>query len=232
MRNLLNDPESFRTRFCSATTIRNLAGIDPDHLREVLLKIHQFVEFGAVNTLDKWTPEGSPQTVVSIGCMKGGGRGQVKMEDPRFGICTDARAEATSGATRLYLWVDHRALDRLPDNVRPFPREGSPFNWRSGKNGKADPEQKFYQISDPLYSTAGGHRDLAKILIEGQPRVVSLPDLLKGLGKLLKRPTERAVQAVAPHAQRLGLEQGCYTPAAIGEFNKTIREARATVGKG
>lgn len=232
MRSLLSDPEKFITNFCSKTTTRNLAGIDPGDLRQVLFKIHEIVDFNAVSTLDKWTPEGSPQTVVSIGCMIGGGKGSIKMEDPRFGICTDARAEATSGATGLYLWVDHRALDRLPDDVRPFPRKGSPFNWRSGENGKADTEQKFYRISDSLYSKVGGHRDLTEVRVEGGQRVVSLPDLLKGVGRLLKQPTPKAVQAVAQYAQRLGLERGCYTPAAIGEFNKTIREARASARKG
>ena len=225
MRSLLSDPEKFITNFCSKTTTRNLAGIDPDDLRQVLLKIHQLVDFNSVNTLDKWTPEGSPQTVISIGWMTGGGDGKIKMKSPRFGICTDARAEATSGATRLYLWVDHRALDELPDNVRPFPRKGSPFDWRSGENGKPDPTQKFYRISDPLYSTAEGHKALAEIRIKGGTHVVGLPDLLRGLGRLIKQPTTNAVQSVAPYAKGLGLEPGCYTPAAIGAFNATIRRA-------
>lgn len=223
MRQALTDPESFVEKFCSGFTIRNLAGIDPDDLRQVLLKIHQLVDFNSVNTLDKWTPEGSPQTVVSIGCMTGGGDGKIIMKNPRFGICTDARAEATSGATRLYLWVDHRTLDALPDNVRPFPRKGSPFNWRSGENGKPDPAQRFYRISDPLYSTARGHKPLAEIRIEGGTHVVGLPDLLRGLGRLIKKPKTQAIQSAAPYAKELGLEPGCYTPAAIGAFNATIR---------
>jgi hypothetical protein len=220
MRQLLNDPESFKEKFCSRLTTRNLADIQLDNLRQVLLKIHEIVEFNAVNTPEKWTPEGSPQPVVCIGCMKGGGKGQIKMMDPRFGICTDARAQATSGATGLYLWVDHRALDDLPETHRPFALKGSPFNWRSGEDGPADTVQRFYRLSEPLYSLTGDHKDLTQLPVEGSRRVIGLPDLLKELGKLLTSPTKTAVQSAAPYAQRLGLAPGCYTPAAIGAFNE------------
>jgi hypothetical protein len=220
MRQLLEDPENFKTKFCSGATTRNLAGIDPDDLRKVLLGIHTIVEFNAVNTPDTWTPEGSQQPVICIGCMQGGGKGQIKMMNPRFGICTDARAKATRGATGLYLWVDHRSLDSLPETHRPFAPNGAPFNWRSGEDGPADPVQRFYRVSEPLYSLTGGHRDISQVQVEGGRRVVSLPDLLKELGKLLKMPTKTAVQSAAPHAQRFGLALGCYTPAAIGAFNE------------
>jgi hypothetical protein len=80
--------------------------------------------------------------------------------------------------------------------------------------------QRFYRLSEPLYSLTGDHRDLTQLPVEGSRRVIGLPDLLKELGKLLTWPTKTAVQSAAPHAQRLGLAPGCYTPAAIGSLNE------------
>jgi hypothetical protein len=224
MHELLNEQASFKAKFCSEVTIRNLAGIDPDDLRQVLLEIYKLVEFNAVNTPELWTPAKSQQPVVCIGCMKGGGKGQIKMMNPRFGICTDAQALGTSGATGLYLWVDHRALNELPENHRPFRLHGVPFNWRSGEEGPADRAQKFYRFSEPLYTLTDGHRDFSRVQVDGHVQAVGLPVILTELVKLLKIPTKTAVQSAAPYAQRLGLVSGCYTPAAIGAFNETARK--------
>ena len=226
MFDVLNDQMLFRERFCAPSTISNLAGINPERLREVLIRIHQVCEFNAAASPELWTPEPSPQPVVVIGCL--GSNGRVIMNAPRFGLCTNAGAAATRGATALYLWVDHRALDLLDEKSRGAPQGAHPWNWRSGESGKADPAQRFYLVPTALYSEAGGHADLAAVQHAGATSNVST--LLAGLGAHLTPPDPRgsAVRALTPYARYLGLDPGVCTPAAISAFNVTIPARRCT----
>ena len=226
MLDVLNDARLFRERFCAPSTISNLAGINPERLREVLIRIHQVCDFDAAASPELWTPEPSPQPVVVIGCM--GSNGKVIMNAPRFGLCTNAGAAATRGATALYLWVDHRALDLLDEKSRGAPQGAHPWNWRSGESGKADPVQRFYRVPTALYSEAGGHADLSEVQHAGAGS--DLRTLLAGLGALLTPPDPRgsAVRAVTPHARLLELDPGVYTPTAISAFNATVPARRRT----
>lgn len=220
MRDVLRDAARFTERFCSTSTIRNLAGIDPDDLRQVLLRLHSVAPFEAAATPELWTPEPSPQPVVVIGWMSWNGK--VIMNAPRFGLCTDASALATSGATGLYLWIDHRTLEQIDPSVGGFGGEGAPFNWRSGENGLPDPTQRFYRFPEPLYSKIGSHRDLGDFS-GSSDQAINLMGLLSALGKVVRAPSKKAVDYIDPRAHEFGFPPGCYTPAAIGAVNASIR---------
>lgn len=220
MRDVLRDAARFTERFCSMSTIRNLAGIDPDDLRQVLLTLHSIVPFDAAATPELWTPEPSPQPVVVIGWMSWNGK--VIMNAPRFGLCTDASALATSGATSLYLWVDHRTIEQIDPSVGGFGGEGAPFNWRSGENGLPDPTQRFYRFPEPLYSKMSSAQDLGDFS-GSSDQTINLMGLLSALGKLVRAPSKKAVDYIDPRAHEFGLPPGCYTPAAISAVNASIR---------
>jgi hypothetical protein len=220
MRDILNDAARFTERFCSTPTIRNLAEIDPDDLRQVLLRLHSVIPFEAAATPELWTPEPSPQPVVVIGWMSWNGK--LIMNAPRFGLCTDAPTLATSGATGLYLWVDHRMLNQIDPSVCGFGGEGAPFNWRSGENGLPDPTQRFYRFPEALYSKIGGHRDLEDFS-GSSDQAINLVGLLSALGKLMRAPSKKAVDYIDPRAHEFGFPPGCYTPAAISAVNASIR---------
>ena len=218
MLDVLSNADLFTSKFCSERTIENLAGIDPEHLRKVVLDIYQVTKFTAAASPERWEPTPSQQPIVVMGCMSSNGK--VTMNAPRFGLCTDVRAMATRGATGIYLWVDHRALDKLPLKFRPFARSSSPFNWRTEELRKAKPN-RFFRILEPLYSNEKGYRSIADIMVEGNDRIVYLADLVRELGALLNRPSSTAARSVEPYARKLGIDSGLYTPAAISAFNAT-----------
>jgi len=220
MHDVLSDTARFTERFCSASTIRNLAGIDADDLRQVLLRLHSVVPFDAAATPELWTPEPSPQPVVVIGSMSWNGK--VIMSAPRFGLCTDAAALATSGATSLFLWVDHRTIKQIDPSAGGFWGEDVPFNWRSGETGLSDPSQKFYQFPEPLYSKIDGHSDLGDFS-GSSDKAINLVGLLSALGKLVRAPSKKAIDYIDLRAQELDFPPGCYTPAAISTVNASIR---------
>ena len=219
MLDILSNYDRFTSKFCSEKTIENLAGIDPEHLRKVILDIYQVTKFSAAASPERWEPTPSQQPIVVLGCMSSNGK--VTMNAPRFGLCTDVSAMATRGATGIYLWVDHRALDKLPLQFRPFARSSSPFNWRTEELRKAKPN-RFFRVSEPLYSSENGYRNITDIRVEGSDRIVGLDDLVRELGTLLKRPNITAVRSVEPHARKIGLDPGLYTPAAISAFNANM----------
>lgn len=220
MRTLLEDQKSFEGKFCSEITKRNLQGIEPEHLRQVLLTIHKITNFNAANTPEEWTPEGSQQPVICIGCMKGGGKGKIRMMNPRFGLCTDAAPEAKDGATGLYLWIDHQAIKTVPEK-QPTPiLNNIPANWREAGRGR-DKKNKFYKLLSPLYKVDQGHAELGELHPSDIKINFVLPDFLEGLGELLK-PTKNAINSVAKYAHEHS--EGCYTPLAIYKFNTELQK--------
>jgi len=129
IKDMLIDDDAFLNHFCSEMTSENLRGIPVCVLRKVVSQLHEVIEFSALASPRRWTPDVSVKTIVVAGKLTRDG----KVTGERFGICADAYPDETGEANALYIWCSKSLVDRcIQQHALGFRKEWVP--WRDLEN--------------------------------------------------------------------------------------------------
>jgi len=109
MREIIEDSELFKQKFCGINTIEHLRHVPIDGLRQAVKMIHAASNFPAARSVKYYTPKGSEQPVVVFGNIDNA----LRMMQCRFGLTTRVDKIEENDGEKLFFWVSEEAIEGL-----------------------------------------------------------------------------------------------------------------------
>mgnify|MGYP000052238961 CR=1 FL=1 len=194
---MLGNDDIFLQHFCSETTLERMGGMPAWVLREVVKYIFDNVAFRAAASPRQWTPEKSPQPLISVGFLTANGsiKGKRKRSDEefRFGLCTNVACGESGDVQALHLWAGQCLT------------EGGPI-WESWREAKC-------RLASPVAEKIGGTWVVKIADILPKTRFI---EKAKEVGNYV--PTRAAQSRLEPILRQIGQCPSFMAPRAIDTY--------------